>query len=170
MEMLGWISAEPRSGATQSSRYNLLGMGLVVLAATWLVARLDPDRGVNRALGATVTTDDPAKAHPTELTDGELQNGAIVTSTQGEPSVQLDLGKQSVVSRLVVYNRLGSGLEQGSPLLVELSQNGKDYVRVARQDATFSIWNESFEPQPARYVRVKLLRKVPLILREIEVY
>ena len=152
-----------------STPLNLAGMAAVVAAATLLVARLDPDRGTNWARTATVST---STQNPglSGLTDGDLWNQGIATGEEDQPWVLLDLTASRVVSRIVVYNRNDCCYEHNSPLVLELSPDGKSYTRVAQKEGAFHQWDQPIQRQPARYLRVKLLRKARLVLREVEVY
>jgi hypothetical protein len=56
------------------------------------------------------------------------------------------------------------------PLVIEVSRDGQSYREIARKSHYFEMWAQKIAPQPARYLRLRLLREQPLQLREIEVY
>ena len=127
--------------------------------------------------------------------DGDIWKVGFRTDLEDKPWVLLDLGREKVVSRFVVYNcydrypypaarpaveygldaqqargRFDCRQENEIPLAVQLSHDGREFFEVARRDRCFELWVQPIAPQWARYVRVQLLRKQRLQLREVEVY
>jgi hypothetical protein len=159
----------------------LVGLGLVVCAATVFVARINPGRGVNLARGAVVSQSsrDPSVPTGEGLVDGELWNSGAVTREQDQPWIQVDLRRPQSISEVLIYNRTdgpchihnrAGGMEHSSPLVLELSRDGRAFQKVAEHAGPFEVWDQPIQPQTARFMRVRLMRRDVLSLREIEVH
>ena len=72
-----------------------------------------------------------------------------------EPVVRIDLGEIKPIRRLYIKNRTDSNGERAVPLVAELSNDRSNWHLVARRDSPFVIWEPSFTPSKARYVRLR---------------
>ena len=153
------------------SAANLLGLAIVVSAATFVVAKLDRKIVPNLATGAVVTTSsrDPVSPDPAHVIDGDASRFGFHTLWEQSPWVLLDLRSEKLVSRIIVYNRLDCCSERAVPLVIKLSHDGQDFTEVARVNELFDQWAAVFPPQNARFIRAELLRFGILHLNEIEV-
>jgi hypothetical protein len=61
------------------------------------------------------------------------------------------------------------GAERAVPLILEVSNDGKSYRKVAERTRPFSTWNAKFESTDARYVRLRSPRKTMLHLERVSV-
>jgi hypothetical protein len=174
-----------------------VGIAALVAGSTAFVSRIDPKPGKNLALSARVTTSSNDGTLPSNrgATDGDIWNVGFRTEKEVKPWVLIDLGSEKAVSRFVVYNcydrypypairpafdlsrdaqlameRFDCRQENEIPLRIELSRDGENFTEAARQFRLFEMWIQPIVPQPARFVRVQLLREEHLQLREIEVY
>jgi hypothetical protein len=75
------------------------------------------------------------------------------------------------VRRFDITNRTDCCLERSVPLVVETSPDDKTWREVARRDAQFTTWGDSFPPDPAvRYLRVRVLRPSMLHLASVKIH
>ena len=56
------------------------------------------------------------------------------------------------------------------PLIVELSNDRSTWQAVAQRESPFAIWEPSFAPSKARYVRLRVPRVTFLHLEQVKVY
>jgi hypothetical protein len=163
-------------------RWLLLALGLLALAALWR----GPSAS-NLARYATVQMSSncgivPVYAlgpvEPARLVDGKTdRNYDACTTTEPEPWLVLDLGQQATLDRAVISGRADCCWAAGTlPLLLEVSEDGRDYELVRRKRVPFtrdSPWRVSLGHKTARYVR---LRVEPggdfseIVLSEVEIY
>ena len=150
---------------------NLVGLAVVVSAATFVVAKLDPRIVPNLATGALVTTSsrDPVSPDPAHVIDGDASRFGFHTQWEQSPWVLLDLRSEKLVRHITVYNRLDCCRDRAVPLVIELSRDGQKFTEVARVDDPFDRWDAVFAPQNARFIRAKSPRLGVLHLNEIEV-
>jgi hypothetical protein len=150
---------------------NLLGVAIVVSAATCVVARLDRRIVPNLATGAVVTTSsrDPVSPDPAHVIDGDASRFGFHTQWGQSPWVLLDLRSEKLVSRVIVYNRLDCCRERAVPLVIKLSHDGQNFTEVARVNLPFDRWDAVFSPQNTRFIRVESPKLGVLHLNEIEI-
>jgi hypothetical protein len=146
-------------------------LGLVV-ATTVFMSQACPSLGPNLALSAAVTTSSraPSSPDPRQVIDRVVWADAFETLQEDYPWVQLDLRRLQPVSRVVVFNRHSCCKGAAIPLEMALSTDGQSFTTVAQQYHVFAKWDQQFQAQPARYVRLRLMRPGVLQLNEIEVY
>jgi len=128
--------------------------------------------GPNLALGAKVTLSSNSKTYgvpPERAVDGDRNELGFHTNNEKNAWVQLDLGSEKRIRKVVVYNRT-SNSQRAVPLIVEVSKDRRNWDEVAKRDEDFAIWTAEFSPKKARYVRLKLQDRNFLHLAEIEVY
>lgn len=113
---------------------------------------------------------------PSGFTNGDLESTfGIHTRTEANPWVQVDLGATETLHEVRVFNRAEAIYQIDIlPLILELSDDGRVFVDVARRDELFTQdkpWIVKLKGRRARYVRVLEDRSPGYIaLSEIEVY
>lgn len=116
-----------------------------------------------------------SSVYPGFIADQHVCDGVrtdILFHTLDEPSpwVEIDLGATHGVRRVEIKNRTDSLSDRAVPLVVETSLDGQIFTVAARNDQPFWDWDATFAPTPARYVRVRSLKKTFLHLERIRVY
>jgi hypothetical protein len=91
------------------------------------------------------------------------------TKEEQNPWIEYDLGVPTKLSRVIVENATDGLRERAIPLVVEISDNQKDWSEVARITRTFESWTPSFPEVSARYVRFRAARVTYLHLSQIEI-
>ncbi len=92
------------------------------------------------------------------------------TNEELNPWFEIDLGRPQSVRGLYVKNRADCCKERAVPLLAEVSTDRATWQQVARRDPSFAIWEPSFPPVQARYVRLRVPRLTALHLEQVKVY
>ena len=92
------------------------------------------------------------------------------TLEEEKPWIELDLGSPELVSAVRLDNRSDCCSERAVPLAIEVSTDQKRFSEVSRRSENFDSWRAEFEPVPARYVRVRALRRTLLHLSRIRVF
>jgi len=109
--------------------------------------------------------------HPNAGECGGVQTKIFFhTKEEVNPWVRFDLGTKSTFSSMTVTNRLDGERGRAMPLIVEASDDGKNFREVIRRGDEFSVWKPSFAKQSARYVRVRVPRKSILHLEGVQVH
>ncbi|HET6147275.1 MAG TPA: discoidin domain-containing protein [Polyangia bacterium] len=179
-----------RSRIDLRSDAHLRGLGILrvgVVALLVIYALFSAGRRLfsleNVALGRPVQASSrhPGTPEPSGLTDG-IKSGKYGVHTQvghpGTPWVVVDLGQLRDVRRIVVYNRGDTNLDDGLPLVVSLSTDGKSYTTIATRENHFGSgdllsppWTIDCAKDGKKYARyVKIEAHHYLVLRELEVF
>jgi len=112
-----------------------------------------------------------ATCHPKELECAGVTTDILFhTNVEKEPWFEYDFGAPLAFSALTVKNRLDYGLELSSPLVAEVSNDGKTYREVAHRSDWFSTWRPNFAAQRARYLRLRVLRTSAFHLKSVAVH
>lgn len=121
----------------------------------------------------------PYRFTVSESLSGYNAEGTLPASTSKEiffhsidtdsPWIEVDLGKERSISRVVVTNRFDCCRERAVPLVVTVRGATGPSREVARQTAEFDEWDARFASTRARYVRLTVPRRTILHLRNIEV-
>jgi hypothetical protein len=106
------------------------------------------------------------KAH---TCDGNATDVFFHTQQEQNPFIEYDLGSQKQVRRVDVTNRSDCCQERAIPLLVELSDDRKQWREVARRAETFRSIKLSFAPTEARYVRLRAADDTWLHLEKVAI-
>lgn len=164
-------------------RWLLLGLGLAALVLLWR----GPSKS-NLALRAEVTMSSscdilPAfsqgPVEPARLVDGKTErNYDACTTVEPEPWLSFDLGRRATLDRVVISGRADCCWGWGTlPLLLEVSEDGRDYELVRRRKVPFtrdSPWRTSLGHKTARYVRLRVEPGASdaseIVLSEVEIY
>lgn len=117
------------------------------------------------------TSSEEYKCYPNRLECGGKTTDILFhTKTEESPWFEYDFGVALAFSSLVVRNRSDFGPERAIPLIVELSNDGKEYREVARRSEPFIVWRPSFTTERARYLRLRVPRQTMLHLEAVSVY
>jgi hypothetical protein len=163
-----------RIRAIRIVRIALLGVLFVGLFAWGALAVFNP---TNIALSKPVTV---SSVHPSSmgtpagLTDGitSAAYGAH-TNKEASPWVQVDLTEIYRIDRVKIYNRGDGWFDEGLPMTLAFSENGRDFVVVDTRTKSFGQWQPwvvDAKKARARYVRVNGAPGSFVALNEIEVF
>jgi hypothetical protein len=97
----------------------------------------------------------------------------VHTNSGEDPWVQVDLGAVYAVDTVKVYNRGDGWFDDGLPMMLRLSENGRDFVDVAARTTHFTQavpWTIETGHRPARYIRVRGARGRYVTLSELEAF
>jgi len=86
-----------------------------------------------------------------------------------QPWIEFDLMAPTAFSEVYVKNR-NSLPDRAIPLVVEVSDDAKNWRPVARREDTFRRWTASFPSVTARYVRLRVDRRSYLHLEAVEIH
>jgi hypothetical protein len=145
---------------------------------TLLVALFAAKLGIESALrGPDLARDKPWRAssqafvcHPKDSECGGATTSILFhTSEEDSPWWEVDLGSAQTVARVDVSNRDDCCLERAVPLVVEVSEDRKQWRAVARRAESFRDWEAKFKPVQARYVRLRVDRHSILHLVSVAV-
>ncbi len=151
--------------------------GLAVVAVYALVvgskaAFSPPDIARGKPVHPSSLRVNPPDGH--ELVDGTIGTSyGVQTNTEESPTVVIDLEAAYLIDLVKVYNRVDGWYDEGLPLLVELSTDGKTYAELARRTEHFDAdppWVIDGHRQRARYVRLRVPRVGYIALSEVEVF
>ncbi len=154
--------------------FRILGVVVVILAIVGAIYGMVQRSvtGPNLALGAQVSLSSNSKHYgvpPERAVDGNRNDLGFHTNNQKNAWVQLDLGSEKRIRKVVAYNR-STNPQRAVPLVVEVSKDRRKWDEVAKREEEFAIWTADFSSKKVRYVRLRLLGKNFLHLNEVEVY
>jgi len=154
-----------------SFRTNLAILVGIVGAATLISSQLNGSIVPNLATGAAVKTSSvmPGTPAPSSFVDGDIYRVGFNTMSESRPWVEVDLGRDEQVRRLVLYNRVDCCRERGMPFVVKFGHDGHTWVEVAQIRQDFEIWDKELTPQPVRFIRIESESTDFFSLNEIEV-
>ena len=93
------------------------------------------------------------------------------TRTEAEPWIEFDLGDKGSVSKVTVMNRTDCHgcSARAVPLVIEVSDDRKNWAIVARREADFATWRAQFPRQKARWLRLRVLKRTPFHLKQVRI-
>ncbi len=89
------------------------------------------------------------------------------TDPQENPWIEFDLGESKSVRRIEAENRLDCCRDRAIPLVVETSNDQKNWVEVGRQESEFANWSSELKPTKARYVRLRVPKSTVFHLQSV---
>jgi hypothetical protein len=92
------------------------------------------------------------------------------TKLEQNPWFEYDFGSPLSFSSLTIRNRSDFGPERAVPLVVEVSDDDKNFREIVRRDDVFTVWRPKFATQRARYLRLRVARESILHLEAIKVH
>jgi hypothetical protein len=111
------------------------------------------------------------ECHPEKSDCGGVTTDILFhTKLESNPWFEYDFGAPLAFSSLTIRNRQDFGLERAVPLVVEVSNDDKQFQEIARRIDPFSTWKPSFPTQHARYLRLRTARESMLHLEAIKVH
>jgi hypothetical protein len=151
----------------------LAGVAVIVsliIASLW--NRFDNKTNLALHKHVTVVTTHPVWGKdPSQLVDGNKTEMGFHTIEAANQTATIDLGQAYRISRVVVYNRTDCCQERAVPLRIDVSEDGKDFKKVALRTEPFNPdWTAEFSRVKARYVRLTNLSPTYFHLTEVEVY
>lgn len=173
------LRAHIEARSITSIRATRWGRALAVLVVSTYAAVLGIRAAVlpkNVALHKPVTPSSVAvtPSHGQSIVDGDLGfSYGIHTGPEESPNVVIDLIDTYRVENVKVHNRLDGWYDGCLPLVVELSTDGRHFKEIGRREEHFDAdppWVVQAHGEPARYVRVRILRRGALALSEVEVF
>ena len=147
----------------------LLVAGLIAFAAlAYEHARRGPDLAAGKSWRASSQAH---KCRPRQTKCGGVTTSIFFhTRQERKPWVEIDLGKPMTFARFEVENRDDCCRERAVPLLFEVSEDRKRWVRLAHRRSSFRIWKLTFDPVRARYIRLRVDRRSILHLVRVSVW
>ncbi|MFZ5892157.1 MAG: discoidin domain-containing protein [Myxococcota bacterium] len=91
------------------------------------------------------------------------------TLEEQDPWLIIDLQESTRISGIRVKNRGDCCSDRPVPLVVEVSQDRKNWSEVVRRTTEFGTWKAAFAPVQARYVKLHVPRVTNLHLQEVRV-
>lgn len=158
-------------------KFQRLGRGVLALVFV-VVCALAITMGIGRlltkpnlAMGKPWSlSSEMAKCHPEdEECGGTATKIFFHTNQEDNPWIEYDLGQPIRFSSMTIVNR-ADFQDRAVPLVVEVSNDRKDYAEVARRTEVFGTWKPKFPSQHARYLRLRVLRRTWLHLEAVEVH
>jgi hypothetical protein len=87
-----------------------------------------------------------------------------------EPWIEFNLRSAKAFSTVVIENREDCCAERAVPLVIEVSDDQKQWRSVAKQEQQFSTWRATFPTVRAPWVRLRLLGRGPLHLKRVHIF
>lgn len=180
-----WLRAHIDTGSVAYINGTSVGrIGAVVLVLALLAIRLLTPANLARGKLVTQSSAWPGAPPSSVLVDGKTDGSHgpgsaggpdyLHTAKDGAPWAMVDLGKPYRVRRVKIYNRNDSNFDDGLPLSLELSEDGKTFATVAERTTHFGAtifdppWEVTVDGRRARFVRVRA--RDYLALSEVEVF
>jgi hypothetical protein len=139
-----------------------IGMVFVLLAAVALGivwARQSAERRQDIAVGKSWRQSSRMNNEGCEPPHQSCENSPYFffhTSSEQNPSLEIDLGQSRKFSKIRVVNREDCCADRAVPLIVEVSVDQNTWREVARRNEVFSSWLAEFSPVEARWVRLRV--------------
>lgn len=91
------------------------------------------------------------------------------TNEDDQPFIEYDLGAPRELASVRVTNR-DVLRDRAVPLVLEVSDDGKRYLELARRTEEFDRWYPHFRTTKARFVRLRAARRTILHFERVEIY
>jgi F5/8 type C domain-containing protein len=92
------------------------------------------------------------------------------TNDEPDPWWSVDLGSKQSIGNVTIVNRADCCPDRAIPVALELSSDGEHWREVARRITSFRTWSATFAATPARYVRLRALRRTFLHFSDVRVH
>lgn len=93
----------------------------------------------------------------------------VHTKKEKDPWVEIDLGAPRKFSAVRVNNRKDCCFDRAVPLVIEVSQDQKEWRQVARRKDAFTSFRADFAPVEARWVRLRVAKQSMLHVASVRV-
>jgi F5/8 type C domain-containing protein len=168
---------DPRSLAeVRVTRYVRVGIAAVVVAlglfliVHWVAA----PRDLAFYKPAIASSQWPGSPLAAGIDNGKIEASyGVHTQVEEWPWVMIDLGSVQTIHEVRVYNRGDGYFDEGLPLLLQFSSDGKLWIEIARRTTPYTQadpWVARVGGSRARYLRVQIPRHGYVALSEIEVF
>lgn len=91
------------------------------------------------------------------------------TKQEANPWVLVDLSSTRTIESVLVKNRLDCCQDRGLPLLLEFAGEDRKFTLLDTRKERFQVWQASFAPVQARYVRLRVVGTNILHLHAIQI-
>ncbi|HXS15795.1 MAG TPA: hypothetical protein VN764_01315 [Polyangiaceae bacterium] len=93
------------------------------------------------------------------------------TQFEKEPWIEFNIGEIKTVSQVTIINRTDcvDCSTRAIPLVIELATKDRVFKTVARRDADFVRWSVEFPRTEAQYLRVRVLKRSHLHLKQVRI-
>jgi hypothetical protein len=145
----------------------LAAAAIALLVTVRVLDKMQPDLARGRAWRAS-SEDFPGCKSPQQDCD-DSPYYFFHTRAEANPWVEIDLGAERTFSQVKVKNREDCCLERAVPLVVEVSNDRKQWMRLAQKTSPFTSWTADFASTRARWVRVRVQGRGPLHLKQVRV-
>jgi len=181
LNRLGHALSNPERGAyvlPRSGKVMMIAGGAVAAILLFhhpVLAALGP-RNVARDKKVTMSSYDGGHPHADAIVNGSLETGPTPCTEKGKlPWMLIDLGTETSIGAIRVYNRGDGWEDEQIPMVVSTSDDGVDFRELARRKTMFTIdlpWRISLQDTRARYVRLMALnrKETPLCLSKVEIF
>jgi hypothetical protein len=167
----------PSRRLSRRAKALLVAAGVLLVVVTFrhriMIALGPPDL----ALGAhvTATSHMDGKPAPGALTNGELESEyGLTTAEEDGPYATIDLGQETDIGAIRVYNRDDGFQDRDLPLQAFISKDDAHYEYLGRRDTVFTQdfpWRIECDDCRARYVRLRVdAPHTSLCLSEVEIF
>jgi hypothetical protein len=171
------IIDSPGTYSLSGSTKVLLGGGVAIVAVPYtshaILLALGP-RNLARGMAVVASSLMAGKPGPGALTNGTLESElGLTTDNEDDPWATIDLGQDTSIGTIRVYNRDDGYADTNIPLEVQVSGDDEHFRTVARREILFTQewpWRIRCTDVRARYVRVRAMRHTALCLSEVEVF
>jgi hypothetical protein len=169
------LESEPliRTRYQRLSRILALGSGVVLLLSVLAYWMSERSRGPDLAVGKAWRTSSMAPGCPlgeSRMCFGYRTDIFFHTKNESNPWLLVDLGKLETFSQALIVNRSDCCRDAANPLVLEVSDDGVNFRRVSGRTKKFSRILLKFQPQTARYVRIRADKQTALHLERVSIY
>lgn len=93
------------------------------------------------------------------------------TKLEKEPWIEFDISRLETISEVTILNRTDCQdcSIRAVPLLVEVSENGTEWLTVARRETDFVSWSTAFPRTNAKFLRLRVLKRTPFHLKQVRI-
>jgi hypothetical protein len=172
---LRWLRdlIEPKTARRiQIERAAAIGaVALVVIAVMTTLSR-PPNIALHSSV--VISQRHPSSKAPADnsgLVNGEIESTYGIHTAVKNAWVLVQLDGVHAISKVKVYNRADGWLDDGLPMTMEMSEDGKNFVEVDRRTTRFTSANPwVFEAAGRRVREIRLRSPAYIALTELEVY
>ncbi len=148
----------------------VLALALLGFVATRAVAA----KNIARGKVTTASSRFPGTPPASGATNGEIESSyGVHTQAEVDAWVMVDLGALHSLREVRVYSRGDGWQDEGLPIDLELSADGRGWLEIDRRTMPYSQalpWITKIHAPPARYVRLRRPVRGVVAISEIEVY
>lgn len=93
------------------------------------------------------------------------------TKLENEPWIEFDVSRLNTVSQITVHNRTDCQdcSVRAVPLVIETSENGSSWNKVAQRDADFVTWTAHLPKTSTRFIRLRVLKRTHFHLKQVQI-